>query len=75
MLYPYRKTRFKINWLQIQCMNLIFPAISFVVGLAAGIGLTLLYIQYQMYSQVGKMEEQMEEMMNLEEKLGEEMEE
>jgi len=56
-------------------MNLIFPAISFVVGLAAGIGLTLLYIQYQMYSQVGKMEEQMEEMMNLEEKLGEEMEE
>ena len=56
-------------------MNLIYPAISFIVGLVAGIGLTLLYIQYKMYSQVGQMEEQMQEMMNLESQLEEEMEE
>ena len=56
-------------------MNLIYPAITFVIGLVAGVGLTLLYIQYKMYSQVGKMEEQMQEMMNLESQLEEEMEE
>lgn len=56
-------------------MNLIYPAVTFVIGLIAGVGLTLLYIQYKMYSQVGKMEEQMQEMMDLESQLEEEMEE
>lgn len=56
-------------------MNWIYPALSFVVGLIAGVGLTLLYFQYKMYSQVGKMEDQMQEMMDLESQLEEEMEE
>ncbi len=56
-------------------MNLIYPAVTFVIGLIAGVGLTLLYIQYKMYSQVDKMEEQMQEMMDLESQLEEEMEE
>lgn len=50
-------------------MNFVFTAAAFLIGLVAGIGLTLLYIQYSMYSQVGKMEEQMQEVMNLEEDL------
>ena len=50
-------------------MNLIFTAGAFLLGLILGIGGTVLYIQYTMYSQVGKMEEQMQEVMNLEEDL------
>ena len=56
-------------------MNLVFTLAAFLVGLIAGVGLTLLYIQYTMYSQVGKMEEQMEEVMDLESDLEEKMDE
>lgn len=50
-------------------MNIVLLTGIFVLGFVLGIGATLLYIQYTMYSQVGKMEEQMEEVMNLEEDL------
>ncbi len=56
-------------------MNLLFTLAAFLIGLIAGVGLTLLYIQYTMYSQVGKMEEQMEEVMDLESDLEEKMDE
>lgn len=54
-------------------MNLLLAFASFLIGLISGVGLTLLYIQYKMYSQVGKMEEQMQEVMDLETELEEEM--
>lgn len=50
-------------------MNLLAVAGALVLGFVLGIGATLLYIQYTMYSQVGKMEEQMQEVMDLEEEL------
>ncbi|MFB6116264.1 MAG: hypothetical protein ABEK10_02020 [Candidatus Nanosalina sp.] len=50
-------------------MNLLVLVGTFATGFILGIGATLLYIQYTMYSQVGKMEEQMQEVMDLEEEL------
>lgn len=50
-------------------MNLLAVAGALILGFVLGIGATLLYIQYTMYSQVGKMEEQMQEVMDLEEEL------
>ena len=50
-------------------MNYLVLVGVFLLGFVLGIGGTLLYIQYTMYSQVGKMEEQMEEVMNLEQDL------
>ena len=50
-------------------MSLLVNFLVFVAGLVVGVGATLLYIQYSMYSQVGKIEEQMQQVSDLEENL------
>jgi len=56
-------------------MNLIALALALFLGMILGAGLTLIYIQYRMYSQVGQMEEQMEQLMQIDEEFGEKEEE
>jgi hypothetical protein len=50
-------------------MSLFVNFLVFAAGLVVGVGATLLYIQYTMYSQVGKIEEQMQQVSDLEENL------
>ncbi len=50
-------------------MSLLVNFLVFGAGLVVGVGATLLYIQYSMYSQVGKIEEQMQQVSDLEENL------
>ena len=50
-------------------MSLLVNFLVFAAGLVVGVGATLLYIQYSMYSQVGKIEEQMQQVSDLEENL------
>jgi cell division protein FtsL len=50
-------------------MSLVVNFLVFAAGLIVGVGATLLYIQYSMYSQVGKIEEQMQQVSDLEENL------
>ncbi|MBY6294313.1 hypothetical protein GLU60_02905 [Nanohaloarchaea archaeon H01] len=50
-------------------MSLFVNFLVFAAGLVVGVGATLLYIQYSMYSQVGKIEEQMQQVSDLEENL------
>ncbi|EGQ43682.1 MAG: hypothetical protein J07AB43_16730 [Candidatus Nanosalina sp. J07AB43] len=50
-------------------MSLVVNFLVFAAGLVVGVGATLLYIQYSMYSQVGKIEEQMKQVSDLEENL------
>jgi hypothetical protein len=54
-------------------MSLLVNFLLFTAGLVVGIGVTLLYIQYSMYSQVGKIEEQMQQVSDLEENLMQEL--
>lgn len=51
-------------------MSLIGYSIFLVVGFFLGVGATLLYIQYSMYSQFGEMEKQMEAMADIQENIG-----
>jgi len=50
-------------------MSLLVNFLVFAAGLVVGVGATLLYIQYSMYSQVGKIEEQMQQVSDLEQNL------
>lgn len=54
-------------------MSLLVNFLVFAGGLVVGVGATLLYIQYSMYSQVGKIEEQMQQVSDLEENLMQEL--
>jgi len=54
-------------------MSLFVNFLVFAAGLVVGVGATLLYIQYTMYSQVGKIEEQMQQVSDLEENLMQEL--
>jgi len=56
-------------------MNLIAISLALLLGIILGAGMTLFYIQYRMYSQVGEMEEQMEQLMQLDQEFGEKEEE
>jgi cell division protein FtsL len=50
-------------------MSLLVTFLVFAAGLVVGVGASLLYIQYSMYSQVGKIEEQMQQLSDLEQNL------
>lgn len=50
-------------------MSIVTNAAFFITGFLLGIGVTLLYIQYSMYSQVGEIEKQMEAMADIQEGL------
>lgn len=50
-------------------MNLLALVAVFLVGFILGVGSALLYIQYSMYSQFGKIEEQIQQVSNMEEDL------
>ena len=54
-------------------MSLLVNFLVFAAGLVVGVGATLLYIQYSMYSQVGKIEEQMQQVSDLEQNLMQEL--
>lgn len=54
-------------------MSLLVNFLVFGAGLVVGVGATLLYIQYSMYSQVGKIEEQMQQVSDLEQNLMQEL--
>ena len=46
-------------------MSLLTHALAFLGGLVIGAGALYLYIQYTMYSQIGKVEEQMDALREL----------
>ena len=53
----------------IHTMSLVAYSAFLLTGFLLGVGATLLYIQYSMYSQVGEIEKQMEAMADIQEGL------
>lgn len=46
-------------------MSMIYAVAGFAVGIFVGIGLTLFYLKWKMGRQLGMMQEQMEDMMDM----------